>query len=149
MSKRLLPLGLLGLLAVFSAGAATSARAQDLLLGYLPSGAGPFATLSRTNEIAAQIAIEEINAAGGIAGKKLRVLSFDTAGKADQAVVGLRKLAEDDKVLAVIGPLSSAECRVVFPAGERIGIVTMSMASSAPKLTGCATRPTKVTCSRG
>jgi branched-chain amino acid transport system substrate-binding protein len=34
----------------------------------------------------------------------------------------------------VIGPLSSAECRVVFPAGERIGIVTMSMASSAPKL---------------
>jgi branched-chain amino acid transport system substrate-binding protein len=37
-------------------------------------------------------------------------------------------------VLAVIGPFSSAECRVAFPAGERIGIVTMSMASSAPKL---------------
>ena len=58
----------------------------------------------------------------------------DTAGKPDQAVVGLRKLAEDDKVLAVVGPFSSAECRVVFPAGERAGIVTMSMASSAPKL---------------
>ena len=61
-------------------------------------------------------------------------MSFDTAGKPDQAVVGLRKLAEDDKVLAVVGPFSSAECRVVFPAGERTGIVTMSMASSAPKL---------------
>ena len=48
-------------------------------------------------------------------------------------MVGLRKLAEDDKVLAVVGPFSSAECRVVFPA-ERTGIVTMSMASSAPKL---------------
>src|SRR5260221_14498202 len=110
------------------------AQAQELLLGYLPALAGPFATLSRTDEIAAQIAVDEINAAGGIGGKKIRIVSFDTAGKPDQAVVGLRKLAEDDKVLAVIGPFSSGECRVVFPAGERIGIVTMSMASSAPKL---------------
>ena len=36
--------------------------------------------------------------------------------------------------MAVIGPFSSSECRVVFPAGERAGIVSMSMASSAPKL---------------
>src|SRR6266702_2724577 len=71
---------------------------------------------------------------GGSAGKKLRIVSFDTAGKPDQAVVGLRKLAEDDKVLAIIGPFSSSECRVVFPAGDRAGIVAMSMASSAPKL---------------
>jgi branched-chain amino acid transport system substrate-binding protein len=127
---------LFGLLAAAALSVAAGARAdaQEILLGYLPSGAGPFATLSRTNEIAAQIAVDEINAAGGIAGKKIRIIAFDTAGKPDQAVVGLRKLAEDDNVLAVIGPFSSAECRVVFPAGERIGIVTMSMASSAPKL---------------
>ena len=49
-------------------------------------------------------------------------------------MVGLRKLAEDDKVLAIIGPFSSSECRVVFPAGDRAGVATMSMASSAPKL---------------
>ena len=120
-----------GALAALWAGSAAS---QDILLGYLPSAAGPYATFSKTNEIGAQIAIDEINAAGGIAGKKLRIVSFDTAGKPDQAVVGLRKLAEDDKALAVIGPLSSSECRVVFPAGDRLGIVSMSMASSAPKL---------------
>ncbi len=125
---------LLGLAATLLILAHAPGHAQDILLGYLPSSAGPFATLSRTNEIAAQMAIDEINAAGGIAGKKLRIIAFDTAGKPDQAVVGLRKLAEDDHVLAVIGPLSSAECRVIFPAGERIGVVAMSMASSAPKL---------------
>ena len=125
---------LLGLAAALLILAHAPGRAQDILLGYLPSSAGPFATLSRTNEIAAQMAVDEINAAGGIAGKKLRIIAFDTAGKPDQVVVGLRKLAEDDHVLAVIGPLSSAECRVVFPAGERIGVVAMSMASSAPKL---------------
>ena len=117
-----------------AAGSITAAAAQDLLLGYLPASGGPFATFSKTNAIAAQMAIDEINAAGGINGHKLRVVEFDTAGKPDQAVVGLRKLAEDDKVLAIIGPFSSSECRVVFPAGERAGIDTMSMASSAPKL---------------
>src|SRR6266852_5498836 len=110
----------LGLLATALALAWSGvAQSQEILLGYLPSLAGPFATLSRTNEIAAQIAVDEINAAGGIAGKKIRIVSFDTGGKPDQAVIGLRKLAEDDKVLAIIGPFSSAECRVVFPAGER------------------------------
>jgi branched-chain amino acid transport system substrate-binding protein len=126
-------MGLLGLIA-FTGVTGTTAHGQELLLGYLPSLAGPFATLSRTNELAAQIAVDEINAAGGVNGKKLKIVSFDTAGKPDQAVVGLRKLAEDDKVLAVIGPFSSGECRVVFPAGERSGVVMMSMASSAPKL---------------
>ena len=129
-------LRLMGLMAAAALTAllGNEARADDLLLGYLPALAGPFATLSRTDEIAAQIAVDEINAAGGINGKKLRIVSFDTGGKPDQAVVGLRKLAEDDKVMAIIGPFSSGECRVVFPAGERLGIVTMSMASSAPKL---------------
>ena len=129
MNKKLMVLAI-----ALSADAGMPAHAQDILLGYLPSGAGPFATISRTNAIAAQMAADEINAAGGIGGKKIKIISFDTAGKPDQAVVGLRKLAEDDHVLAVIGPFSSAECRVVFPAGERIGVVTMSMASSAPKL---------------
>ena len=80
------------------------------------------------------MAIDEINAAGGITGKRLRIVAFDTAGKPDQAVVGVRKLADDDKVLAIIGPFSSSECRVAFPAAERAGVVSMSMASSAPKL---------------
>ena len=125
----------IALLAVASCAAtSTMALSQEILLGYLPSAGGPFATFSKTNYVAAQMAIDEINGAGGIGGKKLRIISFDTAGKPDQAVVGLRKLAEDDRVMAIIGPFSSSECRVVFPAAERTGIVSMSMASSAPGL---------------
>src|SRR3954471_24949147 len=74
------------------------AASQELLLGYLPAAGGPFATFSKTNLVAAQMAVDEINGVGGIGGKKLRIVSFDTAGKPDQAVVGLRKLADDDKV---------------------------------------------------
>jgi branched-chain amino acid transport system substrate-binding protein len=122
------------LFATVAALATSPASSQEIVLGYLPSGGGPFATFSKTNQIAAQMAVDEVNAAGGIDGKKIRIISFDTEGKPDQAVVGLRKLADDDKVLAVIGPFSSSECRVAFPAAERAGVPVMSMASSAPNL---------------
>lgn len=131
MKAKLIGLLLAGALAATAGG---KAHADEILLGDLFAGAGPFATLGKTNLIAAQMAVEEINASGGINGKQIRIVSFDTAGNPEQAVVGLRKLAEDDKVMAIIGPFSSGECRVAFPAAEREGIVTMSMASSAPKL---------------
>ncbi len=114
---------------------AAPALAQgELVLGYLTAETGPFVSLSRSNEIAARIAVDEINAAGGVNGKKLRYITFDTAANPGQTVVGLRKLAEDDKVLAIIGPFSSGQVQVVAPAADRIGVVTMAMASSAPKL---------------
>jgi branched-chain amino acid transport system substrate-binding protein len=122
------------LAAALTTMASGATRADEILLGNLYAGAGPFATLAKTNLIAAQMAVDETNASGGINGKQVKIISFDTAGNPEQAVVGLRKLAEDDKVMAIIGPFSSGECRVAFPAGEREGIVTMSMASSAPKL---------------
>ena len=113
----------------------TGAAAQsELVLGYLTAETGPFVSLSRSNEIAARIAVDEINAAGGVNGKKLRYIAFDTAGNPGQTVVGLRKLAEDDKVLAIIGPFSSGQMQVAAPAADRAGVVIMAMASSAPKL---------------
>ncbi|HVO15634.1 MAG TPA: ABC transporter substrate-binding protein [Alphaproteobacteria bacterium] len=120
--------------ALMSGLAAGTSRADDLPLGYLAAKTGPFVSLSRTNSIAVEMAVDEINAKGGIKGKKLKLVTFDTAGKPEQAVVGVRKLAEDDKVLAIVGPFSSGEARVAFAAGDRAGIATMSMASSAPKL---------------
>jgi branched-chain amino acid transport system substrate-binding protein len=120
---------------LFATAVTTSpAWSQEIVLGYLPSGGGPFATFSKTNQIAAQMAVDEVNASGGVNGKKIRIIAFDTEGKPDQAVVGLRKLADDDKVMAIIGPFSSSECRVAFPAAERAGVPVMSMASSAPNL---------------
>lgn len=117
-----------------TAGPGTALAQSELVLGYLTAETGPFVSLSRSNEIAARIAVDEINAAGGVNGKKLRYIAFDTAGNPGQTVIGLRKLTEDDKVLAIIGPFSSGQVQVAAPAGDRAGIATMAMASSAPKL---------------
>jgi branched-chain amino acid transport system substrate-binding protein len=117
---------------VFGSGVAASA--QDLVLGYSASTTGTFASQAKRNGVALDVAVDEINAAGGINGKKLTVQSFDTGGKPEQAVVAVQRFADDANALAVIGPFSSSECRVAFPVGDRLGITQMSMASSAPKL---------------
>jgi branched-chain amino acid transport system substrate-binding protein len=117
-----------------AAGPGTALAQSELVLGFLTAEAGPFVSLSRPNEIAARIAVEEINAAGGVNGKRIRYITFDTAGNPGQTVIGLRKLAEDDKVLAIIGPFSTGQVLVAAPAGDRAGIVTMAMASSAPNV---------------
>lgn len=115
-------------------GAMPALAADELIIGYAMAKTGPYVSLANTNEIAAEMAVEEINAAGGINGKMIKLVKFDTAGDPKQAVLAVRQFAEDNGALAVIGPFSSSECKVVFPAAERLGITTMSMASSAPNL---------------
>ncbi|MFE1600441.1 ABC transporter substrate-binding protein [Methylobacterium sp. ID0610] len=114
---------------------AQTAWAADIVLGFSMAKTGPYVSLANTNEIAVDMAVAEINAKGGINGNTLRVVKFDTGGDPKQAALAVRQFAEDDKALAVIGPFSSSEVRVAFPAGERLGIVQMSMSSSAPNLT--------------
>lgn len=115
---------------------AAGARAEDeLVLGYMMAKSGPYVSLANTNEIAVDMAVEEINAKGGINGKKIKVVKFDTAGDPKQATTAVRSFAQDAGALAVIGPFSSSEVRTTFPVGEREGISQMSMASSAPGLT--------------
>src|SRR5439155_2054213 len=64
------------LLAALISFATPSMAQSELVLGYLTAETGPFVSLSRTNEVAARIAVDEINAAGGVNGKKLRYITF-------------------------------------------------------------------------
>lgn len=123
------------LLAALALAAVGPAHAQhQLTLGFTTAKSGPWVTFTRRNEIAVNIAIDEINKAGGINGKKLAVKQFDTAGKPDQAAVAARQFGETKDILGVIGPFSSSECRVAFPVGDRLGLPQMAIASAAPGL---------------
>jgi len=116
------------------------ARAEDklagkeVLIGSAWGLTGTWRDWTTKNMIAAEIAVEEINAMGGIKGVPLRIITYDTASKPMEATRIVRKLAEDDKVLAILGPFSSSECEVAFPVGNRIGIAMISQASSKPGL---------------
>jgi branched-chain amino acid transport system substrate-binding protein len=95
---------------------------------------GMWRDFTTKNMIAAQMAIDEINAAGGIGGVPIRLITYDTGSKPMEATRMVRKLASDDQVLAILGPFSSSECEVAFPVGNKIGIPMISQASSKPGL---------------
>ncbi|MCK8784422.1 ABC transporter substrate-binding protein [Roseomonas sp. NAR14] len=133
MRRRTL-LGSAGLLLAAPAIRARAQAAGELVIGFAMAKTGPYVSLANTNEVAVDLAVAEINAAGGIGGRRLRVEKFDTGGDPRQASLAVQKLAEDNRALAIIGPFSSSEVRVSFPVGERIGVVQMSMSSSAPGL---------------
>jgi branched-chain amino acid transport system substrate-binding protein len=122
-------------LVVVGHAVAGPAQAQELTIGFSMAKTGPYVSLANTNEVAVDLAVDEINGKGGINGKKIKLVKFDTGGDPKQAALAVRQFADDNKALAVIGPFSSGEVRVAFPAGERLGIVQMSMSSSAPALT--------------
>lgn len=84
---------------------------------------------------AVDIAVEEINAAGGVNGKKIELIRFETGSDPKQASVGARKMIQDDRVLAVIGPFSSGESSVAFNDAERLKTLMMPTSASAPNLT--------------
>lgn len=123
------------LLVSFAACVATPALSQELVLGLTHAKTGRYSGVGVGTEIAVDIAVAEINAAGGVNGKKLRVEKFDTGSEAKNAQVAAQKFAEDARALGIIGPFSSQEAQVGFAAGERLEIVQIPNAASAPGLT--------------
>jgi branched-chain amino acid transport system substrate-binding protein len=112
------------------------AAAQEIVLGLSMVKSGPLKTVGEATETAVDLAVEEINAKGGVNGRKLRLIKFDTGSDPRQAATATQKLAQDDGALAIIGPFSSGEAAVAFPVGERIGVLQMPNAASQPGLTG-------------
>jgi branched-chain amino acid transport system substrate-binding protein len=123
------------LLGYLAAAVALPAMSQELVLGLSHAKTGRYAGVGVGTEIAVDIAVAEINAAGGINGKKLRIEKFDTGGEGKNAQVAVQKFVEDTKALGVIGPFSSQEAQVGFAAGERLEIVQISNSATAPGLT--------------
>jgi branched-chain amino acid transport system substrate-binding protein len=125
-------LGVLALLMVFAMSSTVVLAQQPIKIGVAFGLTGMWSDWAKRNIIALDMAIEKINAAGGVNGMPLKPVIYDTASKPTEAARIVRKLAEDDKVLAILGPFSSSECEVAFPVGKRIGIVMIAQASSKP-----------------
>ncbi len=74
---------------------------------------------------------EQINARGGIGGKKLKVIVYDTESDETKAVTLAKQLIEKDNVLAIIGPSSTGESLAIVDTVERAQVPLISNAASA------------------
>ncbi|BAQ50124.1 MULTISPECIES: ABC transporter substrate-binding protein [Methylobacterium] len=112
--------GLAVCLGVLSSGSGRAA--EPIRIGWLSSLTGPLSSAAIAENQGVQFAIKEINAAGGIDGRPLELLTRDTAGEPTKAVNLAQQLLFSDKVQFVIGPVNSGESLATVPIVARAGI---------------------------
>ena len=91
-------------------------------IGWLSSLTGPLSSAALAENQGVQLAVDEINAAGGILGQKVELLTRDTAGDPTKAVNFAQQLVFSDKVHFIIGPVNSGEGLAAVPIIARAGV---------------------------
>jgi branched-chain amino acid transport system substrate-binding protein len=80
---------------------------------------------------AAQLAVDQLNKAGGVLGKQLQLIVVDDEGKGDKGVAAIEKLATVDKVDVLLGGISSTVALAQVPTMKKYGIVTVATGAAA------------------
>lgn len=93
--------------------------ADTIKVGEIATVTGDFAAYGIAEVESVKIAVDEINAAGGVLGRKLEVVMYDCRTRQEDMVNAARRLVEQDKVVAAIGPSGSGLCIAAAPVFNR------------------------------
>lgn len=110
-------------------------RHEPIKIGYVGSITGKNSDLGVAARDAAVLAVESVNAAGGINGRKVILIDKDDAQNPETAVKVVNELISD-RVVAIVGPLASSMTKAVLPAVNRAQVVMVSPTSSSQELSG-------------
>src|SRR5437016_2156106 len=91
------------------------AAKEPILIGYLPALTGPSSSTGAGINRGIQLAVQEINAGGGIDGRQIELITRDTQSDPTKAVNGAAELTRGQKVSVVFGPVNSGESLAVVP----------------------------------
>ena len=111
ISRRFAGAAVLAALALSGVGASAQ---ETIKIGALYSLSGSASFLGVPEERGLRMRTEELNKAGGINGKKIELVVYDTEGNGTKAAQQIRRLIDSDKVLAIVGPSSSGESLLVM-----------------------------------
>lgn len=101
-------------------------------IGFLAGLSGSVADLGEAGRNGAQIAVEEINRAGGINGRQVELVVRDDAQSPERAIAATNELISM-RVEGIVGPMTSAMAEVVLPLAQKAGIVLVSPTVTARK----------------
>src|SRR5262249_10137429 len=137
--KRIPLLVLIGLLGVFllasCTGAKSASNANEIVIGEFGSLTGTTATFGISTKNGIDMAVDAVNQAGGLLGKKVRVIVEDDQGKPEEAQTVVTKLITKDQVMAVLGEVASSRTMAAAPVAQQNGIPLISPSSTNPKVT--------------
>ncbi|HEX2854896.1 MAG TPA: ABC transporter substrate-binding protein [Opitutaceae bacterium] len=130
MIRRLFLLG-------FAAGILAHATlAQDTIkIGEIASLTGKEASLGQSSHNGTLLAIEHLNAAGGVLGKRIELIAEDTQSKSGESGTAVRKLISRDKVVAILGEVASSRSLEAAPICQSNKVPMISPASTNPAVT--------------
>lgn len=106
-------------------GGAWAGAPEPIRIGVVASTTGPQADGGVYTVNGARLALDEINAAGGVLGRPLKLVVEDNQSTNPGAVLAFNKLMSDGGIAAVLGPIRSTETQAISPAIAKFGIPTM------------------------
>jgi len=109
--------------------------AEEIPIGEFASLTGGSASFGQSSHKGTELAVEEINAAGGVLGKKLKLITEDDQSQAGQPATIVRKLISQDKVVAILGEVASSKSLEAAPICQQNKIPMITPASTNPKVT--------------
>ena len=115
--------------ALFALGAPTQA-ADSIKIGTFLAVTGPAAFLGDPELKTLQLYVDAINQQGGLLGKPVELIHYDTGGNAKEAVNFFKRLVKKDQVDVIVGGSSSGESLAVMPLAEEEEIPFISMAGA-------------------
>lgn len=115
--------------------AQTTEPSGDIPVGVYGALTGDQAAFGTSTVNGVRIAAEEINAAGGVLGRKIKLVIEDDQGRADVAASVVTKLISNNGVVALIGENSSNQSLAAAPIAQRDGVPMISPSSTNPAVT--------------
>jgi len=106
------------------------APAQPIRIGAFLSVTGPAAFLGDPEQKTLELYVEKLNAAGGLLGRKLELVAYDSAGDAEKARGFVKRLIEQDKVDVLVGGSTTGETMAAVPLAEAAGVPFISLAGA-------------------
>ncbi len=115
--------------------AGPDASADIIKVGEFASLTGSEATFGQSSHHGTQLAVDQLNAAGGVLGKKIQLLTEDNQSQAGQSATVVRKLISSDGVVAILGEVASSRSLEAAPICQQNKVPMISPSSTNPKVT--------------
>lgn len=110
-------------------------KTDEILIGEFGTLTGGEATFGQSTNKGLRMALDEINAAGGVKGKKIKLITYDNQGKTDETAAVVTRLITQDKVVAIIGEVASGRTLVAAPIAQQYKVPLITPSSTHPKVT--------------
>ena len=115
--------------AILATASAVQAQAP-IRIGAFLSVTGPAAFLGDPEQKTLELYVERLNAAGGVLGRRLELVSYDSGGDAEKARTFAKRLIEQDRVDVIVGGSTTGETMAVVPLAEAAGMPFISLAGA-------------------